>query len=130
MDNFINIGLTVLQALILAIVPILAGYVIQFIRAKAASLRLSTDNSFIWNIINLVESIVTNVVAYVQQTYVDNLKADGKFDVEEQKIAFEKAYNGVVELVSEEQKALIESVFGNFGDWLSVLIEAAVRNQK
>ena len=130
MDNFINIGLTVLQALILAIVPILAGYVIQFIRAKAASLRLSTDNSFIWNIINLVESIVTNVVAYVQQTYVDNLKADGKFDVEEQKIAFGKAYNGALELISEEQKALIESLFGNFGDWLSVLIEAAVRNQK
>ena len=130
MDNFINIGLTVLQALILAIVPILAGYVIQFVRAKAASLKLSTDNSFIWNIINLVESIVTNVVAYVQQTYVDNLKKDGKFDAEEQKIAFEKAYNGVLELVSEEQKALIESLFGNFGDWLSILIEAAVRNQK
>lgn len=130
MDNLIDIGLTILQVLILAVAPVLAGYIIQFVKAKAANLKQSTENAFVWNIINLVEGIVTNVVAYVQQTYVDNLKADGKFDVEEQKIAFEKAYNGVLELVSEEQKALIESVFGNFGDWLSVLIEAAVRNQK
>ena len=130
MENFIDSALTILQVIILAVVPILAAYIIQFIQAKAASLKLGTENAFVWNIIDLVEGIVTNVVAYVQQTYVDNLKRDGKFDVEEQKIAFEKAYNGVVELVSEEQKALIESVFGNFGDWLSVLIEAAVRNQK
>ena len=130
MDNLIDIGLTILQALILAVTPILAGYIIQFVKAKAASLRQSTDNSFIWNIINLIEGIVANVVAYVQQTYVDNLKKDGKFDAEEQKIAFVKAYNSALELISEEQKALIESLFGNFGDWLSILIEAAVHNQK
>jgi uncharacterized membrane protein len=130
MENLIDIGLTILQALILAVAPILAGYIIQFVKAKAANLKQSTDNSFIWNIINLIEGIVANVVAYVQQTYVDNLKKDGKFNAEEQKIAFEKAYNGALELISEEQKALIESLFGNFGDWLSILIEAAVRNQK
>lgn len=130
MEGWKDLGLALLQAVILAMVPILSGYLIQFVRAKAADIKAGTANDHIKNAIFLIEEIVTKAVACVQQTYVDNLKKDGAFSVEEQKIAFEKAYDSIVQLVSSEQRALIESLFGNFGDWLSILIEAAVHNQK
>lgn len=130
MEGLKDLGLALLQAVILAIVPILSGYLIQFIRAKAADIKAGTTNEHILNAIFLIEEIVTKAVAFVQQTYVDNLKKDGNFSVEEQKIAFEKAYESIVQLVNDEQKELIESLFGNFSDWLTILIEAAVRKQK
>lgn len=130
MEGLKDLGLALLQAVILAIVPILSGYLIQFIRAKAADIKAGTTNEHILNAIFLIEEIVTKAVAFVQQTYVDNLKKDGNFSAEEQKIAFEKAYESIVQLVNDEQKELIESLFGNFSDWLTILIEAAVRKQK
>ena len=130
MEGLKDLGLALLQAVILAIVPILSGYLIQFIRAKAADIKAGTTNEHILSAIFLIEEIVTKTVAFVQQTYVDNLKKDGNFSAEEQKIAFEKAYESIVQLVNDEQKELIESLFGNFSDWLTILIEAAVRKQK
>ena len=121
---------TALQVIICTAVPILTALFVSFIRAKAAKIKLDTDNQLIDTTISLIEGVITKAVTFVSQTYVDALKKDGRFSVEEQKIAFSMAYNRVMELVSEEQQELISSLFGNFADWVSMLIESAVREQK
>ena len=121
---------TALQVIICTAVPILTALFVSFIRAKAAKIKLDTDNQLIDTTISLIEGVITKAVTFVSQTYVDALKKDGRFSVEEQKIAFSMAYNRVMELVSEEQQELISGLFGNFADWVSMLIESAVREQK
>ena len=130
MEQIMELLGTILQGVILAVVPILAGYVIQFIKRKQAKIEQETENQFIDAMIGLIQDVISRAVAYVTQTYVDNLKKDGKFDIDEQKKAFEMAYDRIAQLINEEQKEFINSLFGNFRDWVSLMIESAVKEQK
>lgn len=130
MENWIDLLKTLLQVVIITIVPIISAYIINYLKAKATGLKLSTDNALLYSSIEMVEEIVTNAVAFVSQTYVDNLKKDGKFDIEEQKQAFNMAYDRIMQLVDQEQQEFLDVMFGNFSDWVGTLIEAAVRRQK
>lgn len=119
-----------LQAIIIAVVPILTIMVIALLRAKSQKLQLDSENALVDATIAAVEKVITKAVTFVSQTYVDNLKKDGQFSVEEQKIAFRKAYDRVVQLIGDEQQQLISSLFGDFSVWLSTMIESAVKEQK
>lgn len=119
-----------LQAIIIAVVPILTVMVIALLRAKSQKLQLDSENALVDATIAAVEKVITKAVTFVSQTYVDNLKKDGQFSVEEQKIAFRKAYDRVVQLIGDEQQQLISSLFGDFSVWLSTMIESAVKEQK
>ena len=119
-----------LQAIIIAVVPILTVMAIGLLRAKSQKLQLDSQNMLVDATIAAVEKVVTKAVTFVSQTYVDNLKKDGQFSVEEQKIAFKKAYDRVVQLVGDEQQQLISGLFGDFSVWLSTMIESAVKEQK
>lgn len=82
------------------------------------------------NIVNTAGDVVTNAVAYVSQTYVDGLKKSGQFSIENQKQAFQMAYDRAVQLINDDSAAVIAAVFGNFSEWLTTAIEVAVRTQK
>lgn len=130
MEMLKEIMLYLVQAFIVVAVPLLTGFLTKFLNAKAAQLKEATANEYIDNVIGTVENLVQNAVAAVSQTYVDNLKKDGMFNAKEQSIAFDMAFDKVVELVQEENKLVIDAVFGDFSAFVSTLIEAAVREQK
>lgn len=130
MEAIKDILLVLLQAVIVTAVPILAKFLVDLLKNKSTQIQDRVMNAYIDNIIMRVTDIVTNAVMFVSQTYVDNLKKEGKFDVEEQKIAFEMAYNRVMEMVDEESEDMLASVFGDFGLWVNTLIEAIVKIQK
>ena len=119
-----------LQAIIIAVVPILTVMAIALLRAKSQKLQLDSENALVDATIAAVEKIITKAVTFVSQTYVDNLKKDGQFNIEEQKIAFKKAYDRVIQLIGDEQQQLISGLFGDFSVWLSTMIESAVKEQK
>ena len=52
--------------------------------------------------LNTALSVITDVVKQTYQTYVENLKAEGKFDASAQKVALEKAVNTIKGLLSEK----------------------------
>jgi hypothetical protein len=130
MEAIKDILLVLLQAVIVTAVPILAKFLIDLLKNKSAQLQDRTTNAYIDNIIMRVTDVVTNTVMFVSQTYVDNLKKEGKFDVEEQKIAFEMAYDRVMDMVDEESEIILTGIFGDFGLWVNTLIEAIVKIQK
>lgn len=123
-------GLYLLQALIIAAVPVILAFVGKLLNAKANEAKANTANANIANVIDTLFGIVDKVVLFVGQTYVDNLKKDGLFSIEEQGIAFDMAYDRIVELVTEESKRIIDSVFGNFSALLETLIEASIAETK
>lgn len=130
MEQILEMLGSILQAVIIAVIPIITTYIINFVKAKATKIKLDTEDQFLFSTIDMIEDIVERVVTYVSQTYVDGLKKDGQFNVEEQKIAFNMAYDRIVQFIDDEHKAFLESIFGNFRDWISVLIESAVNKQK
>lgn len=130
MEAIKDILLVLLQAVIITAVPILAKFLVDLLKNKSTQIQDRVTNAYIDNIIMRVTDIVTNAVMFVSQTYVDNLKNEGKFDVEEQKIAFEMAYDRVMDMVDEESEIILTGIFGDFSLWLNTLIEAIVKIQK
>lgn len=130
MDAFKDILLILIQAIIVTAVPILIKFVIDLLKAKSGQIKDGTASDNIKNIIDTVTRIVSEAVLYVSQTYVDALKKDGKFNKEEQEIAFALAFDRIMLLIDEESKAVLTSVFVDLGLWLHTLIEATIKLNK
>lgn len=69
-------------------------------------------------------------VAATSQTYVDALKQAGKFDLEAQKEAAQKALTACLASISPAAQAFIEALYGDLTEYLTTKIEAEVRRQK
>ena len=75
----------------LCIVPllgILTGCVIKIIKNKTDELSTKAKNDLTEKYINMLSETITKCVVATNQTYVETLKKQGKFDKEAQKIAF------------------------------------------
>lgn len=76
------------------------------------------------------EEYLTSAVAMVNQVFVDQLKADGKFNEENQTEAFQMAMDTWMDMLSEDMKDVITEEVGNFSTWAEAQIEARVKMLK
>lgn len=76
------------------------------------------------------EEYLTSAVAMVNQVFVDQLKADGKFNEENQAEAFQMAMDTWMDMLSEDMKDVITEEVGNFSTWAEAQIEARVKMLK
>lgn len=126
MSNILYVAITV-------ILPVVAVYVVNLIKAKIKESTAIEDATQNENVSNLVKDAlldVMDIVLYVNQVYTDSLKASGKFDEQAQKEAFELAYMEAVKLISQETKDIIEQLYGSFDEWLRLKIESSVNAAK
>lgn len=121
---------TLLQAVIIAAVPVITTYLCKFLQTKKEEAKAKTDNETASALINNALDAVTTAVSYTSQTYVDTLKRSGTFTTENQREAFQKAYDTAVQIMTQEAADYIEQVYGGISDWLTAQIEAQVRKQK
>jgi hypothetical protein len=73
-----------------------------------------------------IETSIRSAVLMVQQTFVDNLKKEGKFDSEAQAKALELAVKTAASQINDEMKKVIEELFGDIEEWLKTQIEAFI----
>ena len=124
---------TVTNILITIAVLIVVLFLLNFINKAAEYLEakaLEAGNKDLANLIEIANSAITQAVSFINQTYVDSLKASGKFTKEAQEEAFRKAYDKAVTLITEDAVGAIEDVYGNFSEYLTTKIEETVRSAK
>jgi len=80
--------------------------------------------------LNMFEKMVREAVDRVQQTYVENLKAEDMFNEEAQKHAFEMVKNDVLNMMNAEMKDVVMEAVGDFETYMTNLIESQVYNSK
>lgn len=117
----------------LCIVPllgILTMYLVQFIRMKSQEIADKTDNELADKYIQMLTDTITACVIATNQTYVDALKKQGKFDAEAQKHAFELTFNAIMAVLSDEAKHYLASVYGDLTAYITTRIEAEVNISK
>lgn len=73
---------------------------------------------------------VCSAVDFVNQTFVDNLKQNGCFDEEAQKIALKKAKDTVLDTMSISTLNWLEKTFSDLDSWLEVQIESSIKAVK
>jgi hypothetical protein len=117
----------------LVIVPLLAAltvYAVKWINAQANNLKTETDNEILDKYLVMLAETVTKCVIATNQTYVETLKKEGKFDAEAQKIAFEKTYDAVMSIISVDMVEYLTEFVGDFETFLMQSIEAEVNANK
>ena len=116
-----------------AILPVAAKYTVNFIQARireSAFIEEAAKTEARSILIKDALSDVMDAVLYVNQTFVDTLKARGEFTQSAWEEAKQKAYNAALLSVSEESKKAVASVYGSFDNWLQLKIEASVQAAK
>ena len=117
-------------AVITAAVPVLTAYTVVFIRRLGDSAAANTESIKVRTYITEAAKAIADAVAAVNQTFVDGLKNEGKFDTEAQKEAAQKALAACLASISPAAQSFIEAAYGDIREYLTTRIEAEVRRQK
>ena len=120
----------IFQLFVIPILGILAAFVVEFLRVKSKEIINKLDNDVAKKYTEMITNTIVDCVIATNQTYVEALKKQGKFDENSQKVAFEKTLNAVLGILSEEAKNYIKETTGDLNLYLSQLIEAEVNKAK
>lgn len=114
------------QICLFPLLGILTKYVIALISEKIGAITEEKNDVLFTKYMTMLQETVTDCVLATNQTYVDSLKAEGKFDLEAQKIAFQKTYNAVMAILSDDAKQYLISAIGDLDKFVTDKIEAQV----
>lgn len=120
----------IFEICIIPILAILTRYLIKYLQSRSDELSAATDDKTTQKYISMITSTVESCVIATNQTYVDSLKQQGKFDAEAQKIAFDKTLAAVLAILSEDAKKYIQESTSDINVYLTQLIESSVNANK
>lgn len=120
----------VFQMCILPLFAILTKYLVAWIEIKIGELTEQKNDAQFTKYMTLLQDTVISCVIATNQTYVDTLKAQGKFDLEAQKVALQKTYDAVMAILTEDAVKYLNSALGDFDAYVNTMIESQVNLQK
>ena len=121
---------TLMSMVILPLLLALSGFAVAWLRKKTQEITANINDATVRKYVDLASDAVTKAVQTTFQTYVDALKAQGKFDKEAQLTALQKAKDTATALITDEAKRVIAEAYGDFDKWLASTIETLVREDK
>jgi hypothetical protein len=121
---------TIFELCLFPLLGALTVYLVSLIRAKADGIKKQTKNELAKKYLDMLEVTVVNCVLTTNQTYVDALKAQGAFDAEAQKVAFQKTYEAVSASLTEEGNKYLAEITNDIPAFISEMIEAQVAKHK
>ena len=120
---------TLMSMVILPLLLALSGFAVAWLRKKTQEITANINDATVRKYVDLASDAVTKAVQTTFQTYVDTLKAQGKFD-KAQLTALQKAKDTATALITDEAKRVIAEAYGDFDKWLASTIETLVREDK
>ena len=120
----------IFEVCVIPLLGVLTAYLVAFIRSKSKELSAKTDNENAQKYIAMLGETISACVIATNQTYVENLKKDQLFDAEAQKEAFQKTYDAVMAVLTDEAKMYLASIYGDLTIYITNKIEAEVKLNK
>ena len=114
--------LTILGAFAIGI----AGLITWSFKLLEEWLRTKIKNEKIRKAMSEAFDVIDAAVKDIQQTFVDDLKKQGKFDKKSQTKALNNAANKALAMLSEEAKQQLKRNVGDLSTWLTTQVEAKV----
>ena len=128
---------SIFEVCIIPLLGVLTAYAVAFLKAKKEEIlakietnRSQEEKELASKYLNMVEKTVADCVMATNQTYVDSLKAEGKFDADAQKNAFNNTLNAILAILNEDAKNYLTQIFGDLNVYLTNLIESQVKINK
>lgn len=111
---------------LLPLIGILCSYAIIFVKSKVSELKENNNNELFNKYLDMLVDFVETCVVATNQTYVDSLKAQGRFGPEEQNIAYHKTFDAVKAIMTEEMQKVLSEVYTDLDFYISQLIQERV----
>ena len=126
-QNLIN---QLFQVCLIPMLGALTTFIVIWIKAKSAELQKKTNNDILNKYVQMATDTITNCVIATNQTYVNSLKEQGKFDEAAQKEAFQRTYQAVLLILRDDAKEYLNNAFGDLNKYLQEKIESTVNNYR
>lgn len=120
----------IFQICIIPLLGILTIFLVAWIKSKKDALKQQTDSELAKKYLDMLDNTITDCVIAMNQTYVNSLKQQGKFDSEAQKKAFTDVYNKVIAILGQDAIEYLNSAVGDLNEYISSKIEKEVNSNK
>ena len=124
--DWANVVKQIFELVVFPLLGIGTTYLIILINTKIKELKKQSDNDLEKKYLDMLNNTITDCVLATNQTYVNELKKQGKFDLDAQKIAFQKTYENVMTLLTDEAKKYLTEALGDLQTYVNNKIEAEV----
>ena len=128
--DWLNLLTQIFEVCIIPLLGILTTYIVKYIQVKSAEITEKTDNAIVDKYTVMLADTITACVLATNQTYVEALKKQGKFDAEAQKVAFNMTLTAVLSILNDEAKEYLTAIYGDLNTYITKQIEAAVNKNK
>lgn len=128
--NYIELLQQIFQICIIPLIGVLTTFLIQFIKIKQEEILGKVENEALEKYIKMLSDTITACVIATNQTYVNSLKEQGKFDATAQKIALQMTYDAVLKILSEDAKEYLTNAFGDLEAFINQKIEESVNQNR
>lgn len=128
--NYTQLIADIFQVCIIPLLGVLTAFFVKWVNAKSAEIKTNIDDATLKKYMDMLTKTITDCVVATNQTYVESLKAQGKFDAEAQKKAFELTSSAVMEILSADAQEYLSSAVGDLNVYITKKIEAEVNANK
>lgn len=120
----------VFRVVLIPLLALLVKYICQFVNIKAEEIKQKNDDATFQKYITMLNETIQSTVIATNQTYVESLKAQGKFDAEAQKVAFQMTYDAIMKTLGGEAQKYLSEAVGDLNTYIKNAIEANVNVNK
>lgn len=124
--DWANVVKQIFELVVFPLLGIGTTYLIVLINAKIKELKKQSDSDLEKKYLDMLNNTIVDCVLATNQTYVNELKKQDKFDLDAQKIAFQKTYENVMALLTDEAKKYLSEALGDLQTYVNNKIEAEV----
>lgn len=119
-----------LYIILLICIPFVTALVKYGISEATKFLSARTKNEQVWQYIREIGDAVANAVAAMNQKYVDDLKAAGKFDETMQKEILQRAISAALKSISGDAQKYLKENYGDTSAYIETRIESQINQNK
>lgn len=120
----------IFEVCIIPLLAVLTTFLIKFIQVKQEEITNNIDNQTADKYIEMLSQTIVDCVIATNQTYVNSLKEQGKFDLEAQQIALQKTCDAILTILSDDAKEYLSNIFGDLETYILQKVEAVVNQER
>ena len=128
--DFAKLLQEILYVVVIGVLPIIVKYFTNLISAFVTEKADTLNNKKLANYVYMAQQAIHQAVLAVSQTYVDSLKNAGNFTPEAQAEAKARALALATEMITEDMRIAVTTLYGDFNTFLDTYIEQSVRATK
>lgn len=128
--NWLEILNQIFQVAIIPLIGAGALYLTVLISAKTKEIKEKTANEKAKEYLDMLNETISHCVLATTQTYVEALKNKNVFDADAQKIALNKTYTAVIDVLTDDAKKYLNKIINDLDEYIYNRIEAEVAISK